>query len=165
VKFNLIQNNNNLGPGSGNGIQTNFGLCNATIDSNKFSGDTNSSVLVFGPPVSSIASNITVSNNELVAGTTEGIAFLGVSNSTITGNVSTGSTSDGTISLFGGDSTVMINSNTLLNGMRGIFVDNPYATFGISINSGVTAQQNCIKGNSIACLEVDLMGHSGTLDQ
>ena len=43
VQFNLIQNNNNPGPGSGNGIQTNFGLQNATIDSNKFIGQTSSS--------------------------------------------------------------------------------------------------------------------------
>jgi hypothetical protein len=49
VRFNLIQNNSVLGPGSGNGIQTNFGLCNATIDSNKFSGHTNSSFLVVAP--------------------------------------------------------------------------------------------------------------------
>src|SRR5260221_1813652 len=42
AQFNLIQNNNNPGPGSGNAIQTNFGLCNATIDKNKFSGHSNS---------------------------------------------------------------------------------------------------------------------------
>ena len=36
VQYNLIQNNSNAGPGSGNGIQTNFGLCKATIDRNKF---------------------------------------------------------------------------------------------------------------------------------
>src|SRR5438132_1714032 len=92
VQFNLVQNNDNPGPGSGNGIQTNFGLCKATIDSNKFSGDTSSSVLVFGPPVSAFASNIYVTNNELVALTPESISFLGVSDSTITGNISTGST-------------------------------------------------------------------------
>src|SRR3989442_11040001 len=86
VEHNLIQNNSNPGTGSGNGIQTNFGLCNATIDSNKFSGHTSSSVLVVAP------SSLNVTNNELVAGTMEGIAFLDVSNSMITGNVSTGST-------------------------------------------------------------------------
>src|SRR6185369_12361381 len=46
VQKNLIQNNNNAGPGSGNGIATNFGLCHATIDSNKFSGHENSSVFI-----------------------------------------------------------------------------------------------------------------------
>jgi hypothetical protein len=46
VQFNLIQNNNNPGPGSGNAIQTNFGLCKATVDNNKFSGHMRSSFLV-----------------------------------------------------------------------------------------------------------------------
>src|SRR5262249_27729406 len=78
VQFNLIQNNNNPGPGSGNAIQTNFGLCNATIDSNKFSGHTNSSVLVAS---GGDDQQITVSNNELVGGTAERIIFGSVDNS------------------------------------------------------------------------------------
>jgi hypothetical protein len=155
AQFNLIQNNNNPGPGSGNAIQTNFGLCNATVDNNKFSGHTNSSFLVVAP-----SSGLTVSNNELVAGTSERIVFGTVSTSTISNNVSTGSTSSGTIRLFGGDSNVTITSNTLLNGMRGIRVDDPFA---IGINSGVTAHSNCIKGNTMAGLEVGSSGHSGIL--
>ena len=89
-----------FGPGSGNGIETNFGLCNARIDRNKFSGDTSSSVLIFGPPVSGLASNINVTNNELAALMPESISFLGVSDSAITGNISTGSTNLSTIDLF-----------------------------------------------------------------
>src|SRR5262249_14614047 len=46
VKFNLFKNNNNPGPGFGNAVQVNFGLNNAVIDSNKFVGHSNSSVLV-----------------------------------------------------------------------------------------------------------------------
>jgi len=156
VQFNLVQNNDNPGPGSGNGIQTNFGLCRATIDSNKFSGHTSSSLLVLAA-----SSDLTVSNNELVAGTSERIVFATVSNSTVSGNVSTGSMSSGTIRLFGGDSNIAINSNTLLNGMRGIRVDDP---FGLGANSGVTAHQNCIKGNSLAGLEDGVSGHLGTLN-
>src|SRR5439155_13906189 len=156
VQFNLIQNNSNHGAGSGNGIQTNFGLCNATIDSNKFSGDTNASVLLVAA-----SSDLDVTNNELVAGTLERIVFAFVSTSTISFNVSTGSTSSGTIRLFGGDSNVKINDNTLLNGMRGIWVDDPFV---IGINSGVTAHFNCIKGNTLAGLQVDSGGHLGTLD-
>ena len=156
VQFNLIQNNNNPGPGAANGIQTNFGLCNATIDSNKFSGHMNSSFFVVAP-----SSNIDVTSNELVAGMSERIVFGAVNTGTIIGNVSTGSTSSGTIRLFGGDSNVTINSNTLLNGMRGIRVDDP---FGIGANSGVVAHLNCIKGNTLAGLQVDAGGHSGTLN-
>ena len=162
VQFNLIQNNSNPGPGSGNGIQTNFGLCNATIDSNKFSGHTNSSVLVLGPPVSGVASRINVTNNELVAGTPEGISFLAVSTATISGNVSAGSTNVfGTIDLFGGNSDVMVTSNTLLNGNRAIVVDNPFSGFGIPPNSHITAHQNCIKGNSVG-MEVDPLAYAPT---
>jgi len=156
VQFNLIQNNSNPGPGSGNGIQTNFGLCNAQIDSNKFSGDSNSSFLVVAP-----SSNLSVTNNELVGGTPERIVMATTTTSSITGNVSIGSTSSGTVRLFGGDSNITINGNTLFNGMRGIFVDDPFA---IGPNSGVQAHFNCIQGNSIAGLEVGSGGHSGILN-
>jgi hypothetical protein len=162
AQFNLIQNNNNPGAGSGNGIQTNFGLCNATIDRNKFSGHISSSVLVFGPPVTSVASNIAVTNNELVGGTPERVVFGAVSTATISNNISVGSTAtNGTIRLFGGDSNITINNNTLFNGVRGIRVDDP---FGFGINSGVTAHFNCIDGNAIAGMQVDSGAHSGTLN-
>src|SRR5438309_1385177 len=147
VQFNLIQNNSNPGNGSGNGIQTNFGLCGAAIDKNKFSGDTSNSVLVVAP-----SSGLTVTNNDLVAGTPEDIAFANVSNATVSSNTSTGSTSTGTIDLFGGDSQIMITSNTLLRGIRAIVVENPY---GVGPNTDVTAHQNCIQGNTGAGMEVD----------
>src|SRR5437016_9275952 len=102
VKFNLIRDNTVPGPASGNGIYSDLGLCKATIDKNKFSGNSSGSVLVLGPPVSAVAADVTVTNNELVPPTPESISFLGVSNSTISGNVSAGSTSSGTIDLFGG---------------------------------------------------------------
>ena len=159
VQFNLIQNNNNPGAGSGNGIQTNFGLCNATIDNNKFSGDTSSSILVVAA-----SSGLAISNNELVAGTPEGIALLNVSNSTITGNKSIGSTSSGTIDLFGGNSNIAVNGNVLRNGQRGLLVENPYAGFGVTPNTGITAHTNCFVGNTLAGLEASAGGHTGTLN-
>ncbi len=157
VQFNLIQNNSNPGPGSGNGIQTNFSLCRASIDHNKFSGDTSTSVLVVAP-----SSNLFVTNNELVAPTPESIALLNVTTATISGNVSTGSTSDGTVHLFGGDSLVMVTNNTLLNGTRAIVVDNPFSTFGVVANADITAHQNCIQGNSVAGMEVDSLAYPMT---
>ena len=158
VQFNLIQNNDNPGPGSGNAIQTNFGLCKATVDNNKFSGHTNSSMLVVAP-----SSNLHVTNNELVGGTPEGIALLNTSTSSITGNVSIGSTNSfGTIDLFGGNSSVTIQGNSLLNGVRAIVVENPFSSFGVLPNSDITAHQNCIKGNSVAGMEVDLFAYPTT---
>jgi len=156
VQHNLIQNNNNLGPGSGNAIQTNFGLCNATIDSNKFSGHTSSSLLVVAP-----SSDLRVTNNELVGGTSERVVLFDVSGSTISGNTSIGSTSTATINLAGGNSNITVNNNVLANGTRGIRVQDP---FGVGPNSFVTAHANCISGNTTAGLEEDTGGHTGTLD-
>jgi hypothetical protein len=156
VQGNLIQNNNNPGPGAGNGIQVNFGLANALIDNNKFLGHTNSSFLIGGVP----SSGITASNNELVGGTAERIVWGNVSNSTITGNTSVGSTAtNGPVRLFGGNSNIAITNNVLKNGIRGIKVDNLFAP-----NSGVTAHNNCLVGNTVAGLEVPATGHTGTLD-
>ncbi|MGB2874171.1 MAG: post-COAP-1 domain-containing protein [Gaiellaceae bacterium] len=154
VQFNLIQNNSLPGPGSGNGIQTNFGLCNAMIDRNKFFGHDSSSFLVVAP-----SSNLSVTNNELVAGTAERFVLASVDTATISGNLSTGSTGTSTIRLFGGDSNITITSNTLLNGLRGIRVGDP---FGIGINTSIVAHQNCIKGNSIAGMEVEPGGYPMT---
>jgi nitrous oxidase accessory protein NosD len=160
VQHNLIRNNNNPGPGSGNAIQTNFGLCDATIDSNTFSGHISSSLLVVAP-----SSGLHVTNNELVGGTREGIALVDVSSSSISGNTSIGSTSSGTIDLFGGNSNVAITNNVLANGTRGIQVEDP---FGVGANSGVTAHANCISGNSVAGFEEDTGGYTpataGSLD-
>lgn len=152
VKFNLIQNNNNPGPGAGNGIQTSFGLCNATIDRNKFSGHLSSSMLL-----NTGQSNITISNNELVGGTPERIVLGNTTGASITGNLSIGSTAmNGTIRLFGADSNITINNNTLLNGVRGIRVDDPFL---IGINSAITAHQNCIVGNTVAGMQVDPLAY------
>jgi hypothetical protein len=160
VQHNLIQTNNNPGPGSGNGIQTNFGLANATIDGNKFSGHTNSSVLV--SDFNGNDTNITISNNELVGGTPERFVLGDVTNSTISGNTSIGSTAtNGPVRLFGANSNIAINNNVLKNGIRGIKVDDP---FTVGANTGVTAHNNCITGNTVAGLDVPAGGHSGTLN-
>ncbi len=160
VQFNLIQNNNNSGPGSGNGIQTSFVLCNATIDSNKFNGHVNASVLVNAGIGG--GNNLTVSNNELVGGSSERIVFGGVTSSAITGNTSIGSTAvNGPIRLFGGNSNITINSNVLRNGVRGIKVDDPLS---LGPNANISAHTNCIVGNTVAGLEATAGGHSGTLD-
>jgi nitrous oxidase accessory protein NosD len=160
VQFNLIQNNNNPGPGSGNAILVSFGLANALIDNNKFLGHVNSSVFVSSGGDDRL---ITVSNNELVggAGTQERILFGSVDNSSITGNTSVGSTAlNGPFRLFGGNNNIAVNSNVARNGIRGMKVDD----VGIAPNTGVTAHMNCFVGNSVAGLEVTAGGHTGSLD-
>ncbi|MGZ5437558.1 MAG: right-handed parallel beta-helix repeat-containing protein [Pyrinomonadaceae bacterium] len=155
VQFNLIRNNNNPGPGAGNAISVNFGLNNAVIDKNKFSGHTNSSVLVVS---GGDDQQITISNNELVGGAAERIVFGMVDNSSITGNTSIGSTAtNGTIRLFGGNNGITITCNLLANGQRGIRVDDP---FSIGPNSNITVNNNNIQGNALAGLQVDAGGYS-----
>ena len=149
VQFNLIRNNNNAGPGSGNGIETNFGLANATIDNNKFVGQTNSSILLlFG------ASPITISNNTLDAG----IAMFLSSGISITGNTSFGNTVDGTIYLGGAVSGVTLTNNVLKNGIEGIVSEDLYS---VGANSSVTAHNNCITGNSTNGLRVAHLSYTG----
>jgi hypothetical protein len=148
VQGNLIRNNNNTGPGSGNGIQTNFGLANATIDKNAFIGQTNTSIL-FAAPVSSV----TISNNTLDTG----IAMYISTGISITGNTSIGNTVSGTIYLGGGDSNVTISSNVLNNGVEAIVIEDAYGS-----NSNVTiSPNNCIAGNSVNGLRVSHLGYTG----
>jgi hypothetical protein len=153
VQFNLIRGNNSPGAGSGNGIETNFGLTNATIDSNKFIGQTNSSYLNATGPAST--ASVTISNNTLDAG----IALFNASGVTITGNSSIGNTVDGTIYLGGGDSGITISSNVLNTGIEGIVIEDPYS---IGPNSGVTiSPNNCIAGNTTNGLRVAHLGYAG----
>ena len=156
VQFNLIRNNNNPGPGSGNGIETVFGLCDATIDSNEFSGHTSSSIVI-----EAASSGLAVSSNELDGGTNEGFAFAFVSSSTLTGNTSIASTSSGTIDLFGGDSDITISGNLLGFGQSAIVVENPYS---VGANSLIQAHNNCLEDNQVAGLNVPSGGYTGTLD-
>jgi hypothetical protein len=157
LQFNLIQNNNFPGPAGGTGIYTDFGLCNATIDRNKFSGHPNVSVNLAGAAGTQF--DIAITNNELVGGTSESIALSNTTMSSITGNVSIGSTSSGTIDLYGGNSNVTIDNNTLFNGLRGILVEDP---FSIGANSNISGHFNCIQGNSIAGMQVDLLAYPVT---
>jgi len=148
VQYNLVRSNNNPGPGSGNGIQTNFGLVNATIDNNKFIGQTSSSILSAAP-----TSSVTISNNTLDTG----IVLFISTGITITGNSSIGNTVSGTIYLGGGDSAVTISSNVLNNGVEGVVVDNAFGT-----NSNITVSaNNCIAGNSTAGLRVTSGAYTG----
>ncbi|HEX4639420.1 MAG TPA: hypothetical protein VH170_08030 [Chthoniobacterales bacterium] len=152
VQYNLIRSNNNPGPGSGNGIQTNFGVVKATIDNNKFIGQTNSSILVVAP-----ASSLTISNNTLDTG----IALFITTNTSITGNSSIGNTVSGTIYLGGGDASITVSSNVLNNGVEAVVVEDPY---GVGANSAITVSpNNCIAGNSTNGLRVAHLGYTGSL--
>ncbi len=151
AQFNLIQNNNNPGSSSGSGIYSDLGLSNALIDSNNFVGHTSASVnLIF------TTSLVTVSGNVLDVG----IGLFGSSGVAISGNASVGNTTSGTIYIGGGVSTVTITGNALLNGVEAIVVED---LFALGANSGVTANGNCISGNSTSGLRVASGAYSGGL--
>ena len=154
ISNNLIQNNNEPGAGSGNGIETSFGLSNALIEDNTFSGDTNSSILNDAG-----GTQISILDNTLLGGSAEGIDLLDVSNSELDQNVSIGSTSSATVDLFGGDSGIVVQGNVLASGVVGIDVENPYATYGVGPNTSITAAENCIEGNTTAGFEEDSGGY------
>ncbi len=154
VERNLIQNNNASGPDGGTGIDTNFALVNAVIDSNKIVGNINSGIGAFG------GSSIAISNNEF-ASNRRAIGWGGVTSSSITGNNIHNSTDAATadIRFFGGVSGVSITCNTLANGAgRGIRMDDGCPGCP---NSSININNNNIFGYAVAGLVVDAGGYSG----
>ena len=158
VEHNLIQNNNANADGAdnGTGIDTNFGLINAVIDSNKFVGHINSGI----DAVNAGGSNITYSNNEFDSNR-RAIGLLRVTSSAITSNNIHNSTSpDNTadIRIFGGVSSLSISCNTLAGAPgRAIRVNDG---FGVGPNSSITINHNNISGYPIG-LEENLGGYVG----
>jgi hypothetical protein len=153
VQFNLIRNNNNPGPGSGNGIQSNFVLVNTLIDNNTFIGNKNASILVTAP-----SSALTIRNNTL----DRGIVLFKASFCFIENNISNGNTGSGTIYLGGGNSGVTISDNVLNNGVEAVVVADP---FNLGPNSGIVlSPNNCIAGNSLNGLRVASGSYTGALD-
>jgi len=162
VEGNLIRDNNNTGPGNGDGIYSES-LSDATVEGNEFTGDNESSIVVIGFGTND--EGITVADNQLVGNASESIDLLAVKNSTIRGNRSVSSGASSTIDLFGEDSSIVVTGNVLAKGVRGIQVENPYGIeFGVLPNSHITAQENCIEGNSVAGLEEDSGGYTGSLE-
>src|SRR5262249_22494824 len=148
VQFNLIQNNNNPGPNGGTGIEVNFGLTNALIDSNKFVGHTNSAFELFS------ASNVTIVNNEFALNR-RALGMGGVTTATVTSNNIHNSTDSATadIRMFGAVTDLQITCNDLTDGAgRGIRMDDQCPGCP---NSNVTINTNNISGYAVAGLEVD----------
>jgi parallel beta-helix repeat protein len=114
VQNNLIQNNNNPGSASGNGIYSDQGASNVVIAHNMFTGNTNASIIfVGGPDAATSQSNITVTGNAIVNDAS--MIFVNTTDLHITNNLSTGS--NGSAIFFGGGVTnAEIRNNVLANG-------------------------------------------------
>jgi len=161
VQQNLIQNNNanDIGPDNGTGIDTNFGLNNAVIDSNKFVGHIGSGI----DAVNAGGSNITYSNNEFDSNR-RAIGLFNVTSSIITGNNIHNSTSpDNTadIRIFGGVSNLSITCNILANGAgRAIRINDAGFLLVPDPNSSIAINNNNISGYPTG-LEENLGGYTG----
>jgi hypothetical protein len=154
VEHNLIQNNNNPGPDSGTGIDTNFGANKVTVNANKFVGNTNSGIDL----VNAGGSNLTFSNNEFDSNR-RAIGLGAVTSSAITGNNIHNSNDSLTadIRIFGGVSTLSITCNNLANGLgRAIRINDG----GFGPNSTISINNNNISGYPIG-LEENLGGYTG----
>lgn len=159
VQFNLIQNNNFSGPDGGTGIDTNFGLNNAVIDSNKIAGNINSGIDVNAP-----GSTLTYSNNEFDSNR-RAMGLSSVASSTISMNNIHNSTDSATadIRIFGGVNGLTISCNDITNGAgRGIRMNDSCG--GTCPNSNITINSNNIAGNAVAGLVVDHLGYAGVLN-
>jgi hypothetical protein len=161
VQQNRIQNNNASGPDSGSGIDTNFGLTNAVIDSNTFAGNTNSGINNFN---SGVNASVTVSNNEFAANR-RAIGWSFATASQIINNNIHNSTDSATadVRLFGGVNGLTITCNDITNGAgRGIRIDEECG--GSCPNSNITINTNNIAGNAVAGLVVDHLSYAGVLN-
>jgi hypothetical protein len=158
VQFNLIQNNN-ASPavsGSGNGIDSETGLSNTTIDSNLFSGNVNSTMLIIG--LGGPVTMITVSNNQA----DNSMDFGRVTNSVVTGNVFINSVAS-SVFIGGEDDGIAIKCNTFFQGQtRGVRINND--VFFPGTNKNITVNNNDFFGNMVTGLQVDDTAHMGAVD-
>ncbi len=171
ISGDLIQNNNQPGPGSGAGIYSDpfvagasasGTLTNVQITNNTFSGNTGDAGIDLSFTPTGSASSVTVSNNQFT-GNARGLFLLGVTNSSITQNTFTGSTAAGTgdIRIFGGDSGLNIANNLLQNGAGdAIRIDDGV---GSDPNSNISLNDNSISGYAGNGLNI-LNGYTGSLD-
>ena len=138
VQHNLIKDNNiSPGAGSGTGIGVNFGLNNATIDQNEFTGQTSNAIGVFGG-----SNNVTISANTILNDSS--ISLFGASNFDLTSNKSTNANGSA-VFIGGADSNIHLDKNVLVNANgAGVEVSDP---FTIGANSGVLIEHGGLRSN------------------
>jgi len=159
IKFNLIKNNNNVGPGSGNGFSAAFAMNNAIIEDNTF--DNNQLYLNgFESSGSTGVQTITVSNNEIKNISSSGLFLMGISGATVTGNNIHNNTSG--ISVAGSGDNITISGNTINNNAeKGIIVSDDYS---VGANTNISVHSNNIENNTLEGLKVNSGAYTGTLD-
>jgi hypothetical protein len=143
VQYNLFRNNNKSGAASGDGIYSDFGLHEAVISNNSFTGHTAGSIVVLGGVKGGTVTDLTINCNQIVDDGT--LALIGCSDVTITNNVICGIQNGHGILLGGGNARVSIQGNDILASKhRGIRVE---ANTKKGINSDIRIFENNIANN------------------
>src|SRR5262249_33859200 len=174
VAFNLFQNNNNPGPGSGDGIRGDFNLDNALIDNNKFVNHDERAVLLFGASDVTFSNNqidgrgfgvgggadLTFNNNVVTGGGATGISLSFVTGTiAIAGNTISGKTDTGVLVLGSGSGTINLSGNTITGSNVGLDVED-YTTVNLS---GNTITGNNSGGQIVNVPTVNFTGTTGTV--
>ncbi|MFN7948631.1 MAG: right-handed parallel beta-helix repeat-containing protein [Blastocatellia bacterium] len=156
----LIQRNDfrsNVLPGSasGNGIYSDQGLTNTTVNSNKFTGHDSSAMVIVG----AVNSNITFTNNDVI--NQAGIGFFNTDGATITDNRFTDCTTS-CIYLGGNDKNITITRNVLIgpgdaSAHNGVTIDNANGQYGPN-GPGITITDNTFDGLDCAIAIFDADG-------
>ncbi len=161
VQYDLITTNNQTGSASGDGIYTDSGSSNISVDSNLFAGNTSSGI-VYAGSTSSTQRNISITNNQFTGTGTQGgtaAVLLNVSNATLSHNVVSGTgpatSQNDAIDLLGGDSTVALTGNVVQDaGGWAVHISTPYPSYA-GINSDVTLHDNSLgTSNALGGLSV-----------
>ena len=142
VKHNCFRNNNRPGAASGNGVYSDQGLANASIDDNFFTLDQNAAIVVdtfLTPPA-----NLTITHNNSVDDSS--IALFHVKDSVVSYNHSQGS--NGSAIFVGGDtSNLEISHNLLENGSaNGISIHDDVSGPPIGPNVNLLVTKNNTRG-------------------
>ncbi len=144
IQNNNIRNNNNPGAASGNGIYSDSGLTNATVNANCFTNNTNGDFLAVGNP--GTQSNVNFTNNTSTA--SAGTYFSNVTTLTVTGNTRTGAISSA-LRLAGGVNGATISGNIITGGTNtAIRIFSPSVGGGTGVNTGIVITNNTLVGNA-----------------
>lgn len=157
VRHNLIQNNNQAGAATGNGIYTDQGSASLYIYQNRFSGHINGSLAFYGS--AGTQHDILIANNEMMSDSA--LAMVNSNNVTILGNTMIGIPYEA-ISVQSNNNHVQIEANVLHQNVYGVIVA-PVNGPGTA-STDVRLYNNNIQGNSTAGLRVISGGYSGTLN-
>ncbi len=144
ITLNLIRNNNRPGSGSGNGVE--FFAPNSgtwTVSNNRFtSGNDNADIIIAG---GSPVSNVTISGNDFVNGTGNGIAVFAANSLQILGNNFSG-TDFSAINIGGGVTNATISGNTFTDlDSRAILVRD--AGYALGAQGPITISSNTVNQN------------------